>query len=186
MGVARIYFWVGGTLLENLQKKFLRKLRKSHYFFQKNTKQCINISTVWMKNTICWKFWENFRNFEKGFLRKLLKMHDFSIFFKRFNELCVNFSHVWTKNANCREILRKFWKFPMKIQYKIWIFILFLILFFENLLLNIEPSGNNTTFLQQFFRFRGSGKFPLPPGYAPVGSKEWEHRNVPLIEIISK
>ena len=43
-------------------------------------------------------------NFEKILLRKLRKMHDFSIFFKRFNEVCDNFSRVWTKNAIC-------WKF---------------------------------------------------------------------------
>ena len=40
---------------------------------------------------------EILRNFRKIFLRKLRKIHDFSVFFKRFNELCGNFSPVWTK-----------------------------------------------------------------------------------------
>ena len=40
---------------------------------------------------------EIFRNFRKIFLRKLRKIHYFSVFFKRFNELCGNFSPVWTK-----------------------------------------------------------------------------------------
>ena len=39
------------------------------------------------------------RRIFKKFLRKLLKMHYFSIFFKKFSKPCVNFSHVWTKNT---------------------------------------------------------------------------------------
>ena len=40
------------------------------------------------------------------------------------------------------------------------------ILFFENLLLNIEPSEITPVFYN-IFRFRGGGDFPLPPpGYA--------------------
>ena len=31
------------------------------------------------------------RKFSKNFLRKLQKMHHFSIFFKKFNKPCVNF-----------------------------------------------------------------------------------------------
>ena len=40
---------------------------------------------------------EILRNFRKIFLRKLRKIHDFSVFFKRLNELCGNFSPDWTK-----------------------------------------------------------------------------------------
>ena len=38
-----------------------------------------------------------FSKFSENFLKKIAKMHDFSVFFKRFNELCGNFSRVWTK-----------------------------------------------------------------------------------------
>ena len=52
-----------------------------------------------------------FENLQKEFLRKLPKMHYFSIFFKRFNKPYVNFSRLWTKNTICWEILRNFRKF---------------------------------------------------------------------------
>ena len=46
---------------------------------------------------------ENFRKFAKDFVRKLLKMHYFSIFFKIFYQACVNFSRFWNENTNCLE-----------------------------------------------------------------------------------
>ena len=52
-----------------------------------------------------------FEIFQKDFLRKLQKMHYFSIFFKKFNKPCVNFSRVWTKKTNSWEILNNFRKF---------------------------------------------------------------------------
>ena len=73
---------------------------------------------------------------------------------------------IWTKNANCWEILRKFWKFLMKILLKNGIFILFLILFFENLLLKIEPSEITPVFYNNFFGFGGGG-FPPSPWLLP-------------------
>ena len=76
---------------------------------------------------------------------------------------------VWTKNANCWEILRKFWKFLMKILLKNWIFIffLFVILFFyfifRKFVTKNRAFGNNTNFRQQqFFRFRGGNFHPSP------------------------
>ena len=41
-----------------------------------------------------------------------------------------------------------------------------LLLLLENLLLKIEPSEKNKTFLQQSFRFPVGKNFPLPLGYA--------------------
>ena len=41
----------------------------------------------------------------KSFLRKLPKMHYFSIFFEYNQQPCVNFARVWTKNTNCFPIL---------------------------------------------------------------------------------
>ena len=56
---------------------------------------------------------EILRNCRKIFLRKLRKIHYFSVFFKRFNELCGNFSPVWSKMqivGNIKNILKKFQK----------------------------------------------------------------------------
>ena len=93
-------------------------------------------------------------------------------FSKRINKPCVNFLCAWTKNANCWEILRKFWKFLMKILLKNWIFILFLFkiifnLVFENLLLNIEPSEITPVFYHNFFGFGWGGISPFPPWLRP-------------------
>ena len=41
-----------------------------------------------------------FENFQKNFLRKLLKCIILAYFSKKFNKPCVNFSRVWTKNTN--------------------------------------------------------------------------------------
>ena len=98
----------------------------------------------------------------KNFLRKLLKMHYFSIFFKEFNKPCVHFSRIWTKNANCWEILRKLWKFLMKILSKNWIFYFYL----ENLLLKIEPPEITPFFYNNFFLVSGFNVSPFPLGYA--------------------
>ena len=55
----------------------------------------------------------------------------------------------------------------MKILLKNGIFILLLILFFENLLLKIEPSEITPVFYNNFFRFRGRGNFPFSPWLRP-------------------
>ena len=39
------------------------------------------------------------RRIFKSFLKKIAKMHYFSIFFKKCNKPFVNFSRVWTKNT---------------------------------------------------------------------------------------
>ena len=59
---------------------------------------------------------------------------------------------VWENFENCEHTIEKF-----------------IIFIFENVLLKIEPSENNTIFLQQFFWFRGWGDFH-PPVYALVRS----------------
>ena len=55
---------------------------------------------------------EILRNFMKIFLRKLRKIHYFSVFFKSFNEFCGNFSPVWTK----MQIVENFSKIFQKIS----------------------------------------------------------------------
>ena len=114
-----------------------------------------------MENTICWKV---LIKFLKIFIRILLKCIIFAYFSKNFNKRCVNFLRVWTKNANCWEILRKF---SMKFLLKNWIFILFLIIFFENLLLKIEPSEITPVFYNNIFGF-GEGISLLSPLATPL------------------
>ena len=98
----------------------------------------------------------------------------FCIFFKKFNKPLVTFFRVWTKNANCLEILRKFWKFLMKILLKNWIFIfIFYFIFyfiFRKFVTKNRAFRNNTIFLQKFVRFRGGG-FPLSP--FPLNWTDW-------------
>ena len=104
------------------------------------------------------KFSRNFAKIFKKSLQNIAKMHYFSIFFKKVNKPMRSFFAVWTKNTNCWEILRKFWKFLMKIQLKNWILLWFL----ENLLLKIEPSEITPFFYNNFFGFEGGGDFPPP------------------------
>ena len=48
-------------------------------------------------------------------------------------------------------------------------FFIFIFYFFRKFVTKNRALGNNTIFLQQFFRFRGGGDFPpSPPGYALV------------------
>ena len=101
MGVARIFskgntFWgrlSGGggqgaelrgrkRIFENLQKNFLRELRKCIFsiFFRKFNKPCINFRAFGRKAQIVGKFWENFNNFWWKFNRKI----EFLIIFWKF------------------------------------------------------------------------------------------------------
>ena len=64
--------------------KYLGKtLLLTPIFFEKFNKPCVNFLRVGTKNTIYWKFWENFRKISNFFLWKLRKIQDFSIFFKK-------------------------------------------------------------------------------------------------------
>ena len=54
---------------------------------------------------------KNFENLQKDFLRKLQKLHYFSLFFKKISKLCVKFLRVWTKNTIGWEIFEKILKF---------------------------------------------------------------------------
>ena len=76
MGLARIFFGGGNTFSKNISKK-LKKIKKIFKNIQKISK--------------------NFRKFLKIFLRKLLKMHYFSIVFSQFNEARAQFLRVWIK-----------------------------------------------------------------------------------------
>ena len=122
----------------------------------------------------------NYEKIFKRFLQKFVKMLYFSIFFKRCNKPMRSFFAVWTKNTNCWDILRKFWKFLMKIQLKNWILLWFL----ENLLLKIEPSEITQFYYNNFFGFGGGDSSPPlpplpplnPPMYYNVFDAEWENK----------
>ena len=152
---------------------------------------------IWTKNTIYWKFWENF---QKNFLWKLLKMHYFAYLWTKFNKPCVNFFARLDEKYKLLEILRNFskiFKKLLKMHYfcinftifskpcvnfsrvwtktqivvKFWKFyrkIDFLFYFLENFLIKIEPSEITPFFYNNFFSFGGGYFFPLPPGYALV------------------
>ena len=98
-----------------------------------------------------------FRKFSKKFLRKLRKC----IFPQKFNKPCVNFSRVWTKDENCLEILKVFDENSIE---NLNFYFIFNFIFQKRVTKN-RAFGNNTIFLQQFFRFLGRD-FRLPPGYA--------------------
>ena len=53
---------------------------------------------------------DNFRKFAKVFLRKVQKMHNFSLCSTKLYKPCVNFSCVWKKNTNGWEIFDKILK----------------------------------------------------------------------------
>ena len=91
-------------------------------------------------------------------------------FSKEFNKPFVNFWRVWTKISNCWELLRKVWKFLMKILLKNWIFIYFYLFFyyiFGKFVTKNRAFGNNTSFLQQFFWFRRGEFSPFPRWLRP-------------------
>ena len=148
-------------ILRKFSKDFLRKLRKMHYFsifFKKFNKPRVNFLFVWTKNANCWKFWEKFR-------KKLRKMHYFSIFFNKFNKPCVNF---FTRLDERRILLGNFEKifdenFIEKLN--------FYFIFIGKFVTKNRAFGNNTIFLQQFFRFLGGGGggrgFPPPHWLRP-------------------
>ena len=95
-------------------------------------------------------------------------MHYLSIFFKRFNKPCVNFSRIFDEK---RKALGNFEKI-VKIFDENAIEKLNFFIFIRKFVTKNRAFGNNTIFLQQFFRFRGGGNFPLSTGYAIVSSSE--------------
>ena len=114
-------------------------------------------SLLWIMGVARFFSGETLRKFWKNFLRKLLKMHHFSIFFKKFNKLCVNYSRFWTKHAlgNFENI------FDENSIEKLNFYIIFIFIL-ENLLLKIEPS-EITPLSATFFSVSGGGDFPLSP-----------------------
>ena len=100
---------------------FIRKLLKMPYFsifFKKFNKPWVTFLRVWAKNTICWKFWENVRNFEKFFVRKLRKCIILEYFSKDLTKYRLNFRAFWRKNTFYWKFLRKSSKIFIRILLK--------------------------------------------------------------------
>ena len=86
-----------------------------------------------------------------------------------FSNKVTNYAFIFCAFGRETQIVGKFWEnfeiFWWKFYRKIEFFIF--ILFFRKFVTKNRAFGNNTIFLQQFFRFRGGGNFPpFPPGYA--------------------
>ena len=107
---------------------------------------------VLTKNKNCWEFLREFSKIFKKFLQKFAKIHYFSIFFKKLTNLCVHFLPFGQKT----QIVGKFWENFEIFWWKLNRKIAFLIIFGNFVTKNIA-FGNNTSFLQQFFRL------PRPP-----------------------
>ena len=152
-------------IFEKFSKCFLGKLLQTHYFIMLS-KNLINNAFVFRvlgEKQFVGMFWEKLP-------KNIAKMHCFCIFFKKLKNPALIFCAFKPKTQS----LWNFEKVLMKILLKNWISILFLILFFENLLLKIEPS--EITFSTRFFRFRGG--FPTyRSGYA-LGEGHFSHVNI--------
>ena len=149
-------------------QKSLRKIAKNvllYHVFKICHYQFVWFSRVWTKNTISWKV-----------LRKLSKISSWNrknqLFLHIFQANLTNHSlislGVWTKTQFFGKFWEDFenlwWKFYWKIEFLFY----FYFLFFEKIVSKDRAFGNNTSFLQQGFRFRrGEGDFPhLAPGYS--------------------
>ena len=112
---------------------------------------------VWTKNTICWKFWENFH---KIIAKNALYLHTFQ---NKINKPCVNFLLTFGPKT---QLIGKFWEnfesFNENFIEK-WKFYFI----FRKFVTKNRAFGSNTIFLQQFFRFRGGVGFPSSPWLLP-------------------
>ena len=95
----------------------------------------------------------------KKFLKKIAKNAVFSPILQKNSKACGRFLRVSTKITIVWEILREFWKFLIKIQWKNWIFLYFLGTFVAK----SRNFGNNIIFLHQFFPVWGGVSNPLTP-----------------------
>ena len=97
---------------------------------------------------------ENLRKFAKNFLRKLQKMHYFSLFFKKISQPFVKLLRVWSKNTIA-------WAMFEKIFDENSIENLNFYLFLGKFVAKNKAFGNNIIFLH-FFPVRGGGVEPHP------------------------
>ena len=94
-----------------------------------------------------------------------------------FQKNLTNHSLIFCAFGRKTQIVGKFWKFLMKILLKIeflfyfilfYFYFLFYFFIFRKFVTKNRVFGNNTSFLQQFFRFRGGGFPPPLPQATPL------------------
>ena len=120
-------------------------------------------------------------------LKKIINTFEKCIVLAYFSENLrkpqVNFLHVWTNNTNCCENLRKLWNFWWKFYRKIEFFI---VIFFENLLLKIEPLEITPVFYNNFFGFGGGWRIPPVPWLRPWPVQRLKNQNIINESVVQK
>ena len=87
--------------------------RRREHFFKKFSQNFQKMQKIFSK--ICKKFSINSQKFFENFIKKMLKMHYFSIFFKKSSNPCVKFfAPLDQKNTICWRLLRKILKVFLK------------------------------------------------------------------------
>ena len=139
------------------------------YFSNKLTNPAFYFCAFGRKTLSQESFEKIFRNITQKIFKKIAK----NGFLAYFSNKLPNYPLIFCALGRTTQIVRKFWenfefvwwKFYRKIE-----FFIFYFYFFENLLvkIKIEPSEITPFFYHNFFRFRGGGFHPFPPGYTLV------------------
>ena len=113
---------------------------------------------------------ESFEKIFENFPKKIAN----NAFFHIFQRNLTNHYLIFCAFGRQTQIVGKFWenfdnfwwKFYWKIEFLFYFYFIFYFIF-RKFVTKIRAFGNNTSFLQQFFRFRGGG-FPLSPLATPL------------------
>ena len=123
------------------------------YIWKKFNKPCVIFGAFGRKTKIAQHFWENLRKFSKDFFRNLRKCIILDYFSKSLTNTCVHFSPFGQKR-HCWEILNILDENSIdKLNF---------IIIFRKIVTKNRAFGNNTIFLQQFFRLGGGFPSPSP------------------------
>ena len=109
------------------------------------------------KNAWFWhlKFWKNFRTISKSFLRKLRKMYCFTY----YSQNLTNHPLLFCAFGGKTQFIGKFWEIFENVWWKFYWKLIYV--YFRKFVTKNGAFGNNTIFLQHFFRF-GGGISPFP------------------------
>ena len=158
--------WTEMQSVENFSKNFLGQLLKTHHFsmFSKNLIiHAFVFRAFGRKTQFLGKSWENFnKNIAK-----------YALFLDIFQNTLTNHPLIFARLDEKRKLLGNFWEnfenFHWKFYWKIEFLFIFIFNFiFRKFVTKNRAFGNNTSFLQQFFRFRG-GEFSPSPLATPLG-----------------
>ena len=117
------------------------------------------------KTPIVRKIWEILESFQKFYFKNRLKCITLAYFQKNLTNPVLLFCAFGRKILIVWKLWENFenfwWKFNRKIEF---------LASFGKVVAKNRAFGNNTIFLEQFFRFRGGGTFPVfpPPLAAPM------------------